>query len=208
VLLLIGADLTKAKSGWDCGACGFDTCAEFNKYRKLNYGMGLSSFGPSCMLNVLDFGIACDYASAAASKFDIENRIHMSVGLVALYLAYLEDVSSVLGLSLGPLKEFWYYNRPVFTRKWDKEFNKSFWINLHRTLFPVMWQSFSGNAHPYIKTYDRWWEEETQDYVVVYPEPDINRKRAELVSKVMEIVPEKRAKVEEIKERMRKESGS
>ncbi len=119
------------------------------------------------MLNTLDFGIACDWACAAASKYDIENRIHVSVGLCGLYLAYLDDVSSVIGLSIGPVKEFWYYNRPIWTRKYDKEFNRTFFLEIMRTQYPSMFQTFSGNAHPPIKDYDKWADKDAQDFVKI-----------------------------------------
>jgi uncharacterized ferredoxin-like protein len=205
VLLLIGSDLTTSASGWDCGACGFATCAEFNKYSKLNRGMGLSAAGPSCMLNALDMGIVGDYACAAASKYDIENRIHVSIGLSALYLNYLEDVSYILGLSLGPLEEFWYYNRPVFTERWTKEWNDTWWMDLQRTLFPVMFQTFSGNTHPPIKTYDKWWDAETQDFVGVTPIPEINEAKDNLLPKILTIVPQFRERVDVIKARNKAE---
>ncbi len=205
VLLLLGADLTKSRSNWDCGACGFSSCGEFNHYSKINYGIGLSCFGPSCMLNAVDFGIACDFACAAAQKYDIENRIHVSVGLCALYLGYLDDVSIILGLSLGPVKEFWYYNRPIWTRKYDREFNRTFFLETLRTQYPTMFMSFPGNAHPYIKDYNKWWDKDAQDFVKVYPDPEINAVKDGLSAKVMSMVPEKRARVEEFKARAKEE---
>jgi len=207
VVLFIGADLTKSRNVLNCGACGFETCAKFNRYSSENYGFGMGSFGPSCMINILDFGIACDWACAAAHQYNIESRIHVSVGMTGVLLGYLEDVSYVLGLSLGPLKEFWYYNRPVFTRMWNKEFHQKFWFPLSRTLFPVMFQTFSGEMNAFIKTYDKWWEKEKQDYVKVVEDPEINELRAGLMTKVMAAIPELRAQLEALKEK-RKEEGA
>lgn len=201
VLLLIGADLSKSYSSWDCGACGFPTCKDFNKYSRDNFGLGISAYGPSCMLNTLNFGIASDWACAAASKYNVENRIHTTIGLVANLLEYLEGTTCVLGLSIGPLKELWYYNRPAFTERWDKGFNDSVWFPLAKRLFTVMFQSFSGSANPPIKSYDKWWEEDNSDYTMVFEEPELNVKRGELLSKLMELVPEKRARVEELREK-------
>jgi uncharacterized ferredoxin-like protein len=200
VVVLMGADLTKSASGWNCGACGFTTCAEFNKHSKLTHGLGLQCYGPSCMLNVLDMGIACDQACAAASKYDIENRIHTTVGLSALHLEYLEDVSYILGLSLGPLEEFWYYNRPCFTDIWDTEFHHSIMDNL-RTLFPIMFQSFTGSWHPAIKSYDKWWDAMEQDFVSVTQDKELNEVADNLLPKVMAAAPELRKRVKEIKAR-------
>jgi len=205
VVVLMGADLTTSASGWNCGACGFPTCAEFNKHAKLHHGLGIQAFGPSCMLNVLDMGIACDYACAAASKYDIENRIHVTVGLSALHLEYLEDVSYILGLSLGPLEEFWYYNRPALTEVWTKEFNDSWTMDKMRTLFSSMYQSFSGNFHPAIKSYDKWWDAMTQDYVSVTPDEELNEIDDMLLPKVIAAAPRLRERVKAIK--ARNESG-
>lgn len=205
VLLLIGADLTKSQSGWDCGACGFSTCKEFNKYSSDNYGLGLGTFGPSCMMNVLDFGIMCDYGCAAASKNDTENRIHVSVGLVGLLLDILPECSYVLGLSLGPLKELWYYNRPAFTKIWDKEWNRDFWEALIRQMFPLMFQTFCGQANPPIKTMDKWWEQDDFDYVKVGPDPELNQKYKMLLPKALSVIPGARAKIEALKEKAARE---
>lgn len=201
VVLFIGADLTKSKNVLDCGACGFDTCAKFNKYSSENYGLGGGRFGPSCMMNVLDFGIACDWACAAAHQYNIENRIHTTVGVAGLLLGYMEDVSYVLALSLGPLKEFWYYNRPVFTKMWNKEFHNDFWFPLTRSLFPGMFQTFSGEMNAFIKTYDKWWEKEKQDYVKISEDQEINDKRDGMTAKVMEVLPGLREQLEAIKEK-------
>ena len=206
VVVLIGADLTRGTSGWNCGACGFATCAEFNKHSNLHHGLGLQAYGPSCMLNALDMGIACDYACAAASKYDIENRIHTTVGLCALHLEYLEDVSYILGLSLGPLEEFWFYNRPCFTEIWDREFNDSWTMGRMRTLFPIMFQSFSGNFHPAIKSYDKWWDSMTQDFVSVTPDEELNEVEDMLLPKVIAAAPQLRERVKAIKARGKTES--
>lgn len=199
VVLLIGADLSQSHAGWDCGACGFPSCAEFNKYSRANYGMGRASFGPNCMLNILNYGLVCDWACAAAAKYKVENRIHTSIGLVSQLLGYLEGCSVTLGLSLGPVKELWYYNRPAFTERWDREFHETFWFPLLRRLFPVMLQSFTGSPHPPIKSYDKWWERDQQDYVKVFEDPEVNEKSNTLIARLMEFIPTQRARVEELK---------
>ena len=42
ILVLIGADSTVSDMAWNCGACGFATCKEFNAYTKENRGQGLA----------------------------------------------------------------------------------------------------------------------------------------------------------------------
>jgi hypothetical protein len=78
-------------------------------------------------------------------------------------------------------------------------------MNLQRTLFPVMFQTFSGNAHPPIKTYDKWWDAETQDFVGVTPDPEINEAKDTLLPKILSIVPQFRERVDAIKARKKTE---
>lgn len=40
VELLIGVDATISDLAWNCGACGFDTCAEFNRYGREHKSRG------------------------------------------------------------------------------------------------------------------------------------------------------------------------
>ena len=114
-------------------------------------------------------------------------------------------MSSVIGLSIGPVKEFWYYNRPIWTRKYDKEFNRTFFLEIMRTQYPSMFQTFTGNAHPPIKDYDKWWDKDAQDFVKIDADPEINAVKDGLVEKIMSIVPDKRARVEEFKARAKEE---
>ena len=55
-IILLGADLTFAEMGWDCGACGHATCGKFNAYAKKNKSRSLLWGGPSCNWKLLDFG--------------------------------------------------------------------------------------------------------------------------------------------------------
>ncbi|NLL17622.1 MAG: hypothetical protein GX262_01195, partial [Clostridia bacterium] len=54
VLVLAGVDASVSELAWDCGACGFKTCEEFNLYTRENKGMGLIAGGPSCNWKILD----------------------------------------------------------------------------------------------------------------------------------------------------------
>ncbi|MGB9825159.1 MAG: hypothetical protein ACPLRU_00675, partial [Desulfofundulus sp.] len=48
VLVLFGTDATVSEMAWNCGACGFPTCKEFNAFARENRGQGLVGGGPSC----------------------------------------------------------------------------------------------------------------------------------------------------------------
>ena len=63
VVIYIGGSVGRSELAWNCGACGFDTCKEFNQYSKDMGGGGLLG-GPSCNWKAIDYGIVCDWACA------------------------------------------------------------------------------------------------------------------------------------------------
>ena len=78
VVINIGATVNRSNLNWNCGACGFPTCKEFNSYAR-EQGSGQLG-GPSCNWKILDFAIACDWACAAAWQYKVDNRIMGSIG--------------------------------------------------------------------------------------------------------------------------------
>lgn len=153
VVVLLGADLTRSELNWDCGACGFGTCGEFNAYSKKNRGMGAVFEGPSCVWKVLDFGMACDWACAAAYQCRVDNRIEMTIGAVAWLLQHLPGSSAICGLPLGPCCEHWWYSRPAV----QDEFTFEEWRDMHHQMAPHLYQAFPGGAKPRVKTSADWW---------------------------------------------------
>lgn len=156
VLVLIGADSTQSDLAWNCGACGFPTCKEFNAYAKENRGRGVVTGGPTCNWKALDLGIACDWAAAAAYQQNVDNRVQGSTGCAAEILGYLPGCSSVIGLSLGPCKELVWYSREVMNRK----FSYTDHINTMFRTLPSMFMGFAGGGNPVLKTSDKWWEQQ------------------------------------------------
>ncbi|MBF7081818.1 hypothetical protein IT084_02360 [Desulfallas sp. Bu1-1] len=158
VLVLIGAETTISEMNWNCGACGFATCSEFNRYAKENRGTGVIGGGPCCNWKVFDLGIACDWACAAASQYNVDNRIQGSSGGVAATLGYLPGCSSVLGLPLGPSREMVWYSRDIMHRKFKYEDH----INTMLASIPTHFMAFAGSGRPVFKAADRWWEANNQ----------------------------------------------
>ena len=101
-ILLLGADLTFSELGWDCGACGFPTCAEFNQYAKANKSPGLLWSGPSCQWKLMDWAAACDFAAAALHQYRIDNRVMGTCGAAAAATGFLPDCSALVGIPIGP----------------------------------------------------------------------------------------------------------
>ena len=66
--------------GLNCGACGFDTCAEMEDSLR----QGPEFQGPLCSWRMIDLGIALGSAVKTASLFNADNRIMYRIGVVAL----------------------------------------------------------------------------------------------------------------------------
>ena len=152
-ILLLGADVTKSELGWDCGACGFETCAQFNAYAKKNKGKSMLFGGPSCNWKLLDFAAASDFACAAVAQHRLDCRPMGTVGGAAASVGFLPECSAIIGIPIGPPGDFIYFSRsqnyhtaPLAShREW-----------LLRTS-PTNWMAFPGSTKPAIKTRQDWW---------------------------------------------------
>lgn len=202
VVVLIGADLTRSAVGWDCGACGFPACAEFNDYARCNRGRGLFTQGPSCQWLLMDFAIACDWACAAAHQYNIENRIQFSGGAILQMLGHLEECSFVLALPLGPLRELWYYNRPCMHGKYTYEE----WMDMIVKQAVPAFTGFTGGGKAYIMDSDRFWERDAR-YIKIEEDPGLEDRLAESRARLMEIIIRKREESAQKKPDMGGERG-
>ncbi len=106
-VLLIGVKASKPKD-LDCGGCGFETCEEFRKAVRKS-GKGFS--GPSCIMQLIDLGIAIGSAVKTASILNIDNRIMFSVGAAALSLGLLKNSDIALGIPLSAYGKNIYFDR-------------------------------------------------------------------------------------------------
>jgi uncharacterized ferredoxin-like protein len=107
-LVLIG--LSKAvTAGYDCGACGYSTCAEFDKKRDIkDKEMGYT--GPHCVMRMLDIGVALSSAAKTASLLNVDNRVQQRVGAAARALGLIK-AEVVMGIPLGVYGKSIYYDR-------------------------------------------------------------------------------------------------
>jgi uncharacterized ferredoxin-like protein len=86
---------------YDCGACGFATCAEFiEATRQRRADSDLFEFGgPQCNLRDIDLGIAVGSAAKAASLYSVDTRCQTRVAVAARKLSLIgSDVA--VGLSM------------------------------------------------------------------------------------------------------------
>lgn len=107
-LLLIG--LTKpVTAGYDCGGCGYPSCADFAKNRKMQEKeMGYT--GPHCIMRMMDIGVALSSAAKTAGILNIDNRVQQRVGAAARALGYIKS-EVVMGIPVSITGKSIYFDR-------------------------------------------------------------------------------------------------
>lgn len=97
LIVLIGVRGTK-KYVTNCGACGYGSCAEFDKAEKR---LRQDFEGPTCIFKTLDLGIAIGSAVKTASILNVDNRIFYRIGASAKRLNYMPEASVIMGIALA-----------------------------------------------------------------------------------------------------------
>ena len=107
-LLLIGL-IKPVTAGYDCGGCGYPTCGEFAKNRKIEEkAMGYT--GPHCTMRMMDIGVALSSAAKTASMLNVDNRVQQRVGAAARALGYIK-AEVVMGIPVSITGKSIYYDR-------------------------------------------------------------------------------------------------
>jgi len=154
VLLLIGANARHSDLNWNCGACGFRTCGEFNKHAKeTEPDPLLMGDGPTCHWLNMDYSAACCYACATAWNHNVTNRIEIATGMAARHIGYMPECNYVLGLPLGPCEDLFWYNRSAF----QDLMSYDLFMNNFVEVFPSHFAAFFGSGKNEIKWKDDWW---------------------------------------------------
>jgi uncharacterized ferredoxin-like protein len=102
-LLLIGIKDADT-AGLNCGACGFQSCSEIEPKKFDQFK------GPSCLIRVLDMGIAIGSAVKTASIHNLDNRIMYRAGMIARKLNLI-DTDYVMGIPLSNASKSIYFDR-------------------------------------------------------------------------------------------------
>ncbi|HIJ85596.1 MAG: hypothetical protein HW380_945 [Magnetococcales bacterium] len=98
-------------AGYDCGGCGFPTCADFSaKRQEQTKDMGYT--GPHCIMRMMDIGVALASAAKTASLLNIDNRVQQRVGAAARSLGLI-DASVVMGIPIGVFGKNPFFDRQV-----------------------------------------------------------------------------------------------
>ena len=107
-LLLVG--LSKpVTAGYDCGACGFATCADFAKNKQMkDKEMGYT--GPHCVMRMIDIGVALSSAAKTASLLNVDCRVQQRVGAAARALGLIKG-EVVMGIPVSITGKSIYFDR-------------------------------------------------------------------------------------------------
>jgi uncharacterized ferredoxin-like protein len=89
---------------YDCGACGYATCAEFLKARPNHQSAASADWqfdGPICQLRCVDLGIAVGSAAKTASLHNIDTRCQTRIAAAARHLHVIKaDLAVALSMSV------------------------------------------------------------------------------------------------------------
>jgi uncharacterized ferredoxin-like protein len=118
IVLIIGL------SGWyppqyDCGACGYSTCAEFLKARPGYANASAAEWefnGPVCQLRAIDLGIAVGSAAKTASLNNVDTRCQTRIAAAARHLKVIQaDLAVALSMSVSHKNIFFDKKMPDVT---------------------------------------------------------------------------------------------
>jgi uncharacterized ferredoxin-like protein len=123
--LLILGDKRKSQFNYNCGACGYKTCAELNATEVTE---SLTARGPSCQFRNINLNIATNAAAMAAWRLGLYCRVFSTLAFGALAMSIIEEVDLVASVSVSCAKQDPYFDRHKFWTKehWDEIFNKEF----------------------------------------------------------------------------------
>ncbi|MFH1138078.1 MAG: DUF2148 domain-containing protein [Pseudomonadota bacterium] len=123
-LLLIG-DKRKSVFNYNCGACGYRTCAELNKAEEVE---SLTANGPSCQFRNLNLNIAANAAAGLAWRLGFHCRVFSTLAFGALAMKVLDDCDLAAGVCISAAKEDPFFDRHKYWTQdhWDETFKKEF----------------------------------------------------------------------------------
>jgi uncharacterized ferredoxin-like protein len=123
-MLIIG-DKRKSDFNYNCGACGYRTCAELNK---AEFVEALTSNGPFCMFKSINLHMAANAAAAMAWKLGLQCRVFSTFGFGAKAMETLPDVDTAVAVMASASKRDPFFDRHQYWTKehWDEIFHKEF----------------------------------------------------------------------------------
>ena len=123
--LLMFGDRRKSDFNFNCGACGYKTCAEMNRAEEVE---SLTSRGPSCQFKNINLNIAASAAASMAWRLGLHCRVFSTLGFAAFALNKMENVDMAVTVSVSVAKRDPYFDRHQYwtDEHWNETFNKEF----------------------------------------------------------------------------------
>lgn len=123
-VLLIG-DKRKSDFNYNCGACGYRTCADLNKAEEVE---ALTSRGPSCQFKNININIAASAAASMAWRLGLHCRVFSTIAFAAFALNKLEGIDIATSVAVSAAKVDPFFDRHQYWTKehWDEIFEKEF----------------------------------------------------------------------------------
>ncbi|MBI4963123.1 MAG: hypothetical protein HY913_07600 [Desulfomonile tiedjei] len=123
-LMVIG-DKRRSPFNYNCGACGYRSCAEMNAAEEVE---SLTANGPSCQFRNINLNIAANAAAAVAWRLGLHCRVFSSFAFAAKAMQIIEDVDIVVSVSVSVAKQDPFFDRHKYWTQehWDEIFNKEF----------------------------------------------------------------------------------
>jgi uncharacterized ferredoxin-like protein len=104
---------------YDCGACGYATCAEFLRAREHQKPEGMEDWefpGPICQIRSIDLGIAVGSAAKIASLNNVDARCQTRIAAAARHLGIIKaDLAVALSMSVSHKNIFFDRKMPEVT---------------------------------------------------------------------------------------------
>jgi len=100
---------------YDCGACGYATCAEFLRARERYKTETFEEWefpGPICQLRCVDLGVAVGSAAKTASLNNIDARCQTRIAAAARHLGIIESDLAV-ALSMSVTHKNIFFDKPI-----------------------------------------------------------------------------------------------
>jgi uncharacterized ferredoxin-like protein len=96
VLIGVRGGPKKPEAPFDCGACGYGSCAKLLQTPK----SGRDFSGPVCIFQALDLGIALGSAVKIAGELNMDSRIMYTIGISAKEMNLI-DADVIMGIPLS-----------------------------------------------------------------------------------------------------------
>lgn len=123
--LLVFGDKRKSDFNYNCGACGYRTCAEMNKAEEVE---SLTANGPSCVFKNINLGFAANTAAAMANSLGLHCRVFSTLAFGAKALEVIEDVDICISVCVSAAQKNPFFDRHEYWTQehWDETFAKEF----------------------------------------------------------------------------------